>query len=403
MPDARVMMWGGMATLMLVMGIGRFVYTPILPDMIANHLLDVKGAGLLASSNFLGYFIGALGAAFFSRASIRRLMLIVSIAASVLTTFAMGLTQAEWIWHALRFISGLTSAFALIFSSGFLMAALVKRGRPSWIGWMYGGMGLGVASSSVMIELLQKGGAQWNWQWMAAGGLAALYAVPALWVAFTIRPVDAAPIAKASAAPRARLFTLHFTLIVIAYGGMGLGYVVQATYLPTMVRNLPGLAGFSTLAWMVMGLAAAPSNILWQIIGKRIGVMPALILAYLIQAVGLMLPVLWHSVAGAMLGAASLGATLIGITMLALQQTQLLAGGQLARAIALITASFGLGQILGPPLAALLVGPDNDFLLPTAMASAVLLLSAILLVPLLLASRRGVFATSNGAVAAISE
>lgn len=372
---------------MIVMGIGRFAYTPILPDMIASHLLDVKSAGLLASSNFVGYLVGALGAALFSRATVRRWMLIGAIVASVLTTCAMGLTQSQLAWHGLRFASGVASAFALIFSSGFVMEALVARGKTSRIGWLYGGMGLGVASSSVVIELLQRYGMHWDWQWLASAALAALCAVPALWVAFAIRPVDVPRQAGASAAPRARLFGLHFALLVIAYGGMGVGYVVQATYLPTMVRSLPGLGGFSTLAWMVMGLAAAPSNILWQVIGRRIGVMPALILGYLVQAAGVMLPVLWLSVAGAMLGAAALGATLIGITALALQQVQILAHGQIPRAIALITAAFGLGQILGPPVAAMLVGPDNDFLLPSIMAASVLVLSAGLLLPLLLASR----------------
>jgi MFS family permease len=392
-PAARGLLIGGIATFMIVMGIGRFAYTPILPDMIANHLLDVKSAGLLASSNFVGYLMGALGAALFSRATIRRWMLIGAILASVLTTFAMGLTQSQLLWHGLRFASGVASAFALIFSSGFLMEALVARGRTSRIGWLYGGLGLGVASSSVVIELLQEHAVRWDWQWLASGALAALCAVPALWVAFAIRPVDAPKAAAAAgAAPRTRLFGLHFTLLVIAYGGMGVGYVVQATYLPTMVRSLPGLGGFSTLAWMVMGLAAAPSNILWQVVGRRIGVMPALILGYLVQAAGVMLPVLWLSVAGAMLGAAALGATLIGITALALQQVQTLAHGQIPRAIALITASFGLGQILGPPAAAMLVGPDNDFLLPSIMAAAVLVLSALLLLPLLLASRSAVAA-----------
>jgi len=48
-----------------------------------------------------------------------------------------------------------------------------------------------------------------------------------------------------------------------------------------------------------------------------------------------------------------------------------------------MTASFGLGQIIGPYIGALLVGPDNDFLLATATASAVLALSGVMLVPLL--------------------
>jgi fucose permease len=94
-------------------------------------------------------------------------------------------------------------------------------------------------------------------------------------------------------------------------------------------------------------------------------------------------PVLWHTVPGTIIGAAALGATLVGITALGLQQARLMAGDQAPRALALMTASFGLGQIIGPLAGAALVGPNNDFLPPTIMASSVLALSAVLLVPLL--------------------
>jgi len=80
------------------------------------------------------------------------------------------------------------------------------------------------------------------------------------------------------------------------------------------------------------------------------------------------------------IGGVELGSTLVGTTSLGLQQARELAGDQAPSALALLTASFGLGQILGPPLGALLVGPNNDFLPPTIMASSVLALSAVLLV-----------------------
>ncbi|MDF3075797.1 MAG: putative transrane permease protein [Alphaproteobacteria bacterium] len=376
-------MIGGATTLMVAMGIGRFLYTPILPDMIADGLLDVPSAGLLASSNFLGYFVGALGAAFFGNPRTRRALLIAAIVVSVLTTLAMGLTQHELTWHALRFISGVASAVALVFMTGFVMENFAAASRAGWIGWVYGGVGIGIVLSSIVIEVLQKQGVAWDWQWLAGGMLAALLALPALYAAIANQPAPPAAPRAADAPKRARLFTLPLVLVLISYGGLGLGYVVQATYLPTLVRTLPALAEFSTLAWLIVGLAAAPSNVFWQFAANRMGLLPALILAYLIQAGGLLVPVLWHTVPGTVIGAAALGATLVGITALGLQQARLLAGDQAPRALALMTASFGLGQVIGPLLGALLVGPNNDFLPPTIMASSVLALSAVMLVPLL--------------------
>jgi len=376
-------MLGGATTLMVAMGIGRFLYTPILPDMIAANLLDVKSAGLLASSNFLGYFAGALGAAFFSDAATRRALLIAAIILSVLTTLAMGLTQHELAWHALRFTSGVVSAVALVFMTGFVMENFAVTGRAGWIGWVYGGVGIGIVLSSIVIEVLQKQDVAWDWQWVSGGLLAGVLALPALYAAFANKPAPPAPPRAADAPKRARLFTLPLVLVLVSYGGLGLGYVVQATYLPTLVRTLPALAEFSTLAWLIVGLAAAPSNLFWQFVSNRVGLLPALILAYLIQAGGLLVPVLWHTVPGTVIGAAALGATLVGITALGLQQARLMAGDQAPRALALMTASFGLGQVIGPLLGAMLVGPNNDFLPPTIMASSVLALSAVMLVPLL--------------------
>ncbi|MGE0155116.1 MAG: YbfB/YjiJ family MFS transporter [Reyranellaceae bacterium] len=381
-PSLALVILGGMTTLMIAMGIGRFLYTPILPDMIEAGLLDVRSAGLLASSNFLGYFVGALGAAAFSGAIARKRLLILSIALSALTTLIMGLTGDALAWHAIRFLSGVVSAVALVFVTGFALESLAATGRGQHIGWIYGGVGLGIVLSSLVVEALQKTGVAWDWQWIAGGMLASVLAIPALRSAFAIVPPPLPP-RPADAPARAPLFTLNFTLLVIAYGGLGIGYVVQATYLPTLVRTLPGLAEFSTLTWLVVGLAAAPSNVFWQVAAARLGQVPALILAYLIQAIGLMAPVLWHSIPGAVIGAAALGATLVGITSLGLQQARSMAGEQAPRALALMTASFGLGQVAGPYLGALLVGPDNDFLLATAAASAVLALSGAMLVPLL--------------------
>ncbi|MGE0154049.1 MAG: YbfB/YjiJ family MFS transporter [Reyranellaceae bacterium] len=381
--SALLAMIGGMTTLMVAMGIGRFLYTPILPDMIGARLLDVPSAGLLASSNFLGYFVGALGAALFGDARARRRLLIAAIVLSALTTLAMGLTQALPLWHALRFLSGVVSALALVFMTGFVMENFAANNRAHWLGWVYGGVGIGIVLSSIVIELLQKRGVAWDWQWIAGGALAALLALPALQAAIANRPAPPPAASAGQAPPRARFFTAGLVLLLVSYGGLGLGYVVQATYLPTLVRGLPALAGFSTLAWLVVGLAAAPSNLFWQAVSNRLGLLPALIVAYLIQAGGLLVPVLWHTVPGVIIGAAALGATLVGITALGLQQARLLAGEQAPRALALMTASFGLGQIIGPLAGAALVGPNNDFLPPTIMASSVLAVSAGLLVPLL--------------------
>src|ERR1700676_1792748 len=83
---------GGLIAMAVGLGIGRFVYTPILPPMLAALGLSKSTAGLIASANFAGYLIGALGALGAQLPGSRRTWLLGALLVSAATTAAMGLT-----------------------------------------------------------------------------------------------------------------------------------------------------------------------------------------------------------------------------------------------------------------------------------------------------------------------
>ncbi len=375
--DARAVLWGGIAALMLAMGIGRFVYTPILPDMLNEGQLSIAQAGWIASANFVGYLAGALIAALIVTPRQRLVWLRLAIVASVVTTLAMAISPSIPIWLAVRFLSGLASAFVLVFFVGFAGEAFARAERPQWAGWFFAGVGLGIAASAVLVEAMQQMAINWRGLWLAAGDLAAVLALVA-WYGTMRLDLPRTAAAAAGGDGRDRLFTPAFALLLVAYFCLGLGYIIDATYLPTLMRALPALAGFGTLAWLVVGLSAAPSNPLWDSIARRTGRPLAMIAAFVLQAVGLLVPLVWSSVPGVAIAAVALGGTFMGITAMGLGHARALSGSQAGRAVALMTASFGLGQIAGPPLAGALVGPDGSFLWPTVLASAVLVLGAVL-------------------------
>src|SRR6202011_2748049 len=95
---------GGLAAMAAALGIGRFVYTPILPAMLTALGWSKSDAGLVASANFLGYLIGALLAGRPQVAARPRFWLLTALAVSALSTTAMAIPSDIASFAALRFI-----------------------------------------------------------------------------------------------------------------------------------------------------------------------------------------------------------------------------------------------------------------------------------------------------------
>jgi len=136
------------------MGIGRFAYTPILPAMEAVAHLDTKQAGLLASANYAGYLAGALATAAIPRAA-RGRVLVVSLLAVVATTALMAGTTSRAAWGAIRFLAGLASAGVFVLASGVVLDALRRQGRSSLSGWLFSGVGVGIALSGTVVRVAE--------------------------------------------------------------------------------------------------------------------------------------------------------------------------------------------------------------------------------------------------------
>ena len=128
----------GLLTLAVAIGIGRFAFTPILPVMQKDLGLSLRAAGLLASANYIGYFLGALSAISLrlSPGTVVR----GSVLAIVILTVAMGIAQGTAAWLILRGLAGVASAWALIFASAWILQALAERKRGALGGVVFGGV-----------------------------------------------------------------------------------------------------------------------------------------------------------------------------------------------------------------------------------------------------------------------
>jgi predicted MFS family arabinose efflux permease len=363
---------GGMIAIAAALGIGRFVYTPILPPMVEALGLSKSGAGLIASANFLGYLVGALLAALPILVA-RRLWLLGALAVSAITTAAMGLVETPAAFLALRFVGGAASAFVLIFSSSIVLERLAEVGRSRLSALHFAGVGTGIALSAALVAALLHLGQSWRSLWLASGGLTflALLATAMLLPDGVVRTAQAS--GQTSNGTDARLHRL-----VIAYGLFGFGYVITATFLVAIVRATPTIRAMEPVIWVVFGVAAAPSVALWTRIAIPLGNSATFAAACIVEAAGVLASVVWPSIVGVFLATILVGGTFMGLTALGLLGAQARTTGDPRRVVALMTGAFGLGQIVGPLFAGIASDHLGSFTAPSIVAALALGVAAVL-------------------------
>jgi MFS family permease len=338
--------------------------------MQASTGFGAATAGWIAGWNYLGYLLGALGASAIAARRLRVEVFFSSVAASVVTTVAMGFTQDVALWCALRLVSGLAAAAVLVLSSAMVFDTLARAGRPHLMGAHFSGVGAGVALSGLLVALT-AGVFDWRGQWFALGGVSAALAALSVPLAHA-----GPPLARVASTAPAERFSAG--LLITSYFLEGLGYVVTGTFLVAIARLMPDIGGAAEMLWVAVGLAGAPSTVLWSRLAQRWGAPAALIAAHVIQAAGIVAPVFFGSLWVGLLAAVCFGSTFMGITAIAVPF-----GGRIsrhpARMIGLLTAAFGLGQMIGPVLAGWLAERQGGFDGPLLLAAGAVLAGAALL------------------------
>jgi MFS family permease len=112
--NIRTMLGGGFLVLLVAMGIGRFAYTPLLPPMMSEYVFGAEEAGFLASSNYLGYLVGAFTAGALCRVWGEKRLLLFGLFLSVLTTAGTGFSVYYPLVTLMRLLAGVASAFCFV-------------------------------------------------------------------------------------------------------------------------------------------------------------------------------------------------------------------------------------------------------------------------------------------------
>jgi len=355
------------------MSIARFAYTPMMPIMFEQASLSKVFAGWLATINYIGYMCGALTATLVGNLVIKDRIYRVGLVLAVITTFLMGLSIDPYLWAISRFVAGFSTAAGLLVGAGLMLNWLIRHGHRSEMGIHFSGIGLGIILVALLIQLTNQ--LSWDLQWFLLAGIGTLFAIPAWkW----LPAPDSKGLTVAGEAlkdqPPSKLF---LRLMMFVYFCGGFGFVISATYIVAIIETQPALKGQGEIAFLILGVCAAPACIAWDFISRKMGILNALLLAYLIHAIGIVLPALDNSLLFALLSASLYGVTFVGIVSIVLTMAGRFYPTKPSKLMGLLTMCYGIPQIIAPTIAGYLASKTGHYDGALYMASGFVVLGSI--------------------------
>jgi len=356
-------MFAGLFSLILTMGIARFAYTPMLPVMLDQTYLDDSLGGWLATINYMGYMTGVLTAASISDLKLKDTLYRISLIIAVISTIGMGVIDNYILWSIMRFIAGFSTAGGLLIGSGLILNWMIRNGHKTELGLHFGGVGIGVAVTAIFAmymsgDLTASEAFTWQQQWQVFAIIAALLAIPAWrWLP---RP-NTSNLTEAGEAMVDKPPRRHWMMILYAsYFCAGVGFVISATFLVAIVEQQ--LEGKGSLVWLVAGLAAA--------------------LTYLINIIGIIIPAFSQSLTGMLISGFFFGATFIGIVSLMLTMVGKFYPTKPAKPMGRLTLSYGVAQIIAPAICGIVAETTGSYTIPLIFAAICMGVGSIFLVVL---------------------
>ncbi len=329
------------------LGIGRFAYSLVLPDMRDALDWSYSAAGFMNTTNAAGYLIGALASALLARRYGLAALVKGGTVACIVSLLMCGITGNFAVLSFARFLTGFGAAFSFV-AGGALAAALAQRDPPRAslnLSLFYCGPGTGILLSGLLAPLLLAmfGAGSWWIIWLALAAICAVVAIPLFAARFDDDATDDSDIPTAPFAVRPVLIYL------IGYFLFGAGYIAYMTFMIAYVRDAGGGPLDQALFWSLIGLSSFVAPWVWRdLLAKGVsGRSTAIIL--MVNAIGAAMPLL-----GSSQWILCASAFVFGLAFFAVvTSTTAFVRFNYARdvwpgAIAAMTITFGIGQTLGP-------------------------------------------------------
>jgi len=334
----------GILSVVIALGVARFVFTSLLPTML-DDFLTVSFAGVLAAVNFAGYLSGSVLSMFIKDINQKVILFRIGIILCIVTTFILGVTTNETIWFIARIVAGLGAALAFVVGAAIVMTKLQFENKTKAMGIHFSGIGFSILVTDLINRAVLANGGTWQDSWKVLAVFAFLASLYVVYILSFDRKVKQKMVKHKL---DKSLFSFFVILIIAAYFTEGVGFVVQATFLPDIVNSLEGLEGYGSLTWTFVGLAGIPSCILWMTLAHKYGSVNIIIITLLVQMVGILIPTFTNNIYMNLLSGVLYGGTFVGLVGMFMNLGGKLAVHNPVVLMGAVTTSYGLGQVIAP-------------------------------------------------------
>ncbi|GAA5168492.1 YbfB/YjiJ family MFS transporter [Ornithinimicrobium tianjinense] len=363
------------------LGLARFAYALLLPEMASDLGWSWSQAGALNTANAAGYLLGALAAAPLARRLGTGRAFLLGALVTTLALLLTSLTGGYAVLLLARTAAGVGGAWAFVLGAA-LVAAAGAGGEPGraalMLGLYYGGAGGGMTLAGLLVPwVLDRTSGSWQLGWVVLTVLGAVATVVAgLALRHTVEP-DPPAAAEHQGWDRRRIGWLS-----AGYTFFGLGYIAYLTFVIAFLQE-QGI-GLRTVAvfWVVVGAAASAGWFVWGRLIGRLGGTPAMSVLMVVLAVGTALPVLvtepWaFFVSGLVVG----GTFLSVVTAMTVGVREALPAALWTSGLAFATVAFGVGQTVGPWLTGWFSDVVGSLGAGLVLSAALLVAGAVLALP----------------------
>ena len=365
----------GIIGLFIGVGVARFSYTSLLPSMLADNTLSLTFSGILASINYVGYLSGSIFAIFIKDINTKVKYFRLGIILCILTTIIIGVTTNEILWLLGRVIAGFGAAMALVVGAAIVMTKLNFQDKTKAMGIYFSGIGIALASSDIISRYVLSF-SSWQNSWIVLTFCAIAVAAYPLYILSFDKEIsqknEKHPFNKA-------LFSPFVVVLIVAYFTEGVGFVIQGTFLPTILKSIEGLESVAGLSWLLVGLAGIPSSIIWMRLAHKYGSVNIIIIAMSLQIVGILIPTFSTNMYLNLFSGILYGATFVGLVALFMNLGGKLAASNPVMLMGALTTAYGIGQVTAPLYAVSLTHLTGNYKYALYLTAAIVLFGVLIL------------------------